>query len=119
MKIKVADLYDLSLGLNDLAGKELPISTSLKVEQNQKNVSEELVASDKVRQKIIESHKTKDLVESIHDIDDEGQKKIDELMKQDVELNLKTIDIKELGKISIKPRTLTFLKTILKQENAE
>ena len=124
MKIKVADLYDLSLGLNDLADKELPISTSLKIEQNQKRVSEELVSTDKIRQKLIEKYKDNDVkVENGVKIKDDKldifQEEVQELMNQDVELDLKKIDLKDLGEISIKPRSLTFLKTILKTDNAE
>jgi len=124
LKIKVADLYDLSLGLNDLADKELPISTSLKIEQNQKRVSEELVSTDKIRQKLIEKYKDNDVkVENGVKIKDDKldifQEEVQELMDQDVELDLKKIDLKDLGEISIKPRSLTFLKTILKTDNAE
>lgn len=124
MKIKVADLYDLSLGLNDLADKELPISTSLKIEQNQKKVSEELVSTDKIRQKIINKYKDNDVeVENGTKIKegkvDIFQKEVQELMDQDVELDLKKIDLKDLGNISIKPRSLTFLNTILKTDSAK
>lgn len=34
MKVKVDELYDLSLGLADLSDKELPIATSLKIQHN-------------------------------------------------------------------------------------
>lgn len=124
MKIKVADLYDLSLGLNDLADKELPISTSLKIEQNQKKVNEELVSTDKIRQKIVNKYKDDSVkVENGVKIKDDKldifQDEVQELMDQDVELDLKKIDLKDLGEISIKPRSITFLKTILKTDNAE
>lgn len=124
MKIKVADLYDLSLGLNDLADKELPISISLKIEQNQKKVNEELVSTDKIRQKIINKYKDNDVkVENGTKIKegkvDVFQKEVQELMDQDVELDLKKIDLKDLGEISIKPRSLTFLNTILKTDSAK
>jgi|SRR5690625_11116 len=119
MKIKVSDLYNLSLGLNDLADKELPISTSLKVQRNQKNVSEELVSSDKVRQKIIKEHQKEKFDDGSVKLTDEGIKKIDELMQQDVDVDLQEIKINELEDISIKPSSLNLLNKILKDENAE
>lgn len=42
MKIKLSNLYDLSLGLNDLADKELPIALAFKVQRLQKVVSGEV-----------------------------------------------------------------------------
>lgn len=116
------DLYNLSIGLSDLAEKEFSIGTSLKLERNQKNVSEELISTDKVRQKIIEKYKDKDVkVENGVMIKDEHrdtyQKEVDELMEQDVKLKLEEININDLGNISIKPRTLMLIKKMLKQEN--
>ena len=118
MKIKVSDLYDLSLGLADLAEKELPISTSLTIQRNQKKISEELISSDKVRQTIIEEHTEKKLDEGVVKLDKEGQKKMHELMIQDIELDLQKINIKSLQNITVKPKTLTLLNKIL-EENIE
>lgn len=117
MKLKVGDLYDLSLGLNDLSDKELPIATSLKIEQNHQTVSKELVSTDKVRQKLIEKYKDYDLddggVQLKKDKIDIYHKELNELMEQDVEIELKEINLTELEEISIKPRTLTLLNAIL------
>lgn len=123
--MKVNDLYNLSIGLGDLAEKELNISTSLKLERNQKKVSEELVSTDKVRQKIIEKYKDENakvkngvMIKEEHR--ETYQKEVDELLGQDVDsdLKLEKIKIEDLGNITIKPRTLTLIESMLK-ENAE
>lgn len=119
MKIKVADLYNLSLGLADLADKELPISISLKIQRNQKAVSEELISSDKVRQKIIKEHTEKKLDDGLVKLTPKGIEKMDELMEQEIEIELQDISLEELEGISIKPKTLTQLKTILNENGAE
>lgn len=123
MEILVEDLYDLSLGLSDLAEKELQISTALKIEQNHQNVSKELVSTDKIRKKLIDKYKDYDLddggVQLKKDKINDYHKELDELMKEKVEINLKEINLDELEGIKIKPRSIKFLNKILIQDNAE
>lgn len=119
MKIKVADLYDLGLGLADLADKELAIKVSYKIHRNQQIVTEELQSSEKVRQKIINKYKEKDVDEGFlikKDKIDEFNEELNELMKQEVEVKLQKIKVDELKDIAIKPKTLNMLKTILNAE---
>lgn len=122
MKIKVGDLYNLSLGLNDLSSKELPIALAFKIQRAQKVVSEELIASDKVRQKLIEKYKEKELdngdVQIKKDKLAEFNAKINELMEQEIELNIDKININDLEKAvkKVKPQTLMQLETILKAD---
>lgn len=119
--MKVNDLYNLSIGLADLAEKELNISTSLKIERNQKNVSEELISTDKVRQKIIGKYKDPDAkVENGVMIKEEHretyQKEVEELLEQDVDLELEKVKVDDLGNITIKPRTLMLIKEMIKED---
>ena len=122
MKVKVADLYNLSLGLNALSNKELPISLAFKIQRAQKTVSEELIASDKVRQSVIEKYKEKELdngdVQIKKDKLAEFNAKINELMEQEIELNIDKININDLEKSvkKVKPQTLMQLETILKAD---
>ena len=119
MKIKVADLYDLSLGLADLADKELAIKVSYKIHRNQQIVAEELQSSERVRQKIINKYKEKEVEGGIKI--KEGKlnafhNEMEELMKQEIEVKLHEIKLDELKNISIKAKTLNLLKTILNAE---
>lgn len=122
MKIKVADLYNLSLGLNELSKKELPIALAFEIQRVQKKVSEELIASDKVRQSLIEKYKEKELdnggVQIKKDKLNEFNRKINELMSQEIDLDVKKINIDDLEKSveKVKPQTLMQLETILKAE---
>jgi len=120
MEILVEDLYDLSLGLSDLAEKELQIGTALKIEQNHQNVSKELVSTDKIRKKLIDKYKDYDLVDGSvqlkKDKINDYHKELDELMKEKVEIDLKEINLGELEGIKIKPRSIKFLSKILIQD---
>lgn len=122
MKIKVADLYNLSLGLNELSKKELPIALAFKIQRAQKKVSEELIASDKVRQSLIEKYKEKVLdngdVQIKKDKLNEFNEKINELMAQEIDLDIEKINIDDLEKSveKVKPQTLMQLETILNAE---
>ena len=122
MKIKVADLYNLSLGLNELSKKELPIALAFKIQRAQKKVSEELIASDKVRQSLIEKYKEKELdngdVQIKKDKLNEFNEKINELMAQEIDLDIEKINIDDLEKSveKVKPQTLMQLETILNAE---
>src|SRR5690606_10533400 len=116
MKSKDDDLYDLTLGFSDLADKELSRATSLKVYRNQKSISEEMISSDKIRQKIIEEHTVESLDDRTVKLDETGIKKINELMNQEIEIDLQKLTIEELKDIKVKPKTLNMLKTILNAE---
>lgn len=119
MKIKVADLYDLSLGLNDLSEKELPISVSFKIHRNQQTVSEELISAEKLRQKIIDKYKEKEVEDGIKIKEgklNDFHNEMNELMKQEIEVKLHEIKLDEIKNISIKAKTLNMLKTILNAE---
>ena len=122
MKIKVADLYNLSLGLNELSKKELPIALAFKIQRAQKKVSEELIASDKVRQSLIEKYKEKELENGVVQIKkdklNEFNDKINELMAQEIDLDIEKINIDDLEKSveKVKPQTLMQLETILNAE---
>lgn len=122
MKIKVADLYNLSFGLNELSRKELPIALAFKIQRAQKKVSEELIASDKVRQSLIEKYKEKELdngaVQIKKDKLNEFNEKINELMAQEIDLDIEKINIDDLEKSveKVKPQTLMQLETILNAE---
>lgn len=122
MKIKVADLYNLSLGLNELSKKELPIALAFKIQRAQKKVSEELIASDKVRQSLIEKYKEKELDNGVVQVKkdklDEFNEKINELMSQEIDLDIEKINIDDLEKSveKVKPQTLMQLETILNAE---
>lgn len=119
MKIKVADLYDLSLGLADISDKELPIATSLKIHRNQQAVSENLISIEKLRQKIIDKYKEKEVEGGIKIKEgklNDFHNEMDELMKQEIEVKLHEIKLDEIKNISIKAKTLNMLKTILNAE---
>jgi len=122
LKIKVADLYNLSLGLNELSKKELPIALAFKIQRAQKKVSEELIASDKVRQSLIEKYKEKELDNGVVQIKkdklNEFNEKINELMAQEIDLDIEKINIDDLEKSveKVKPQTLMQLETILNAE---
>jgi len=88
LKLKLNDLYSLSLGLVSLIEKELPISLAFKIQRIQNKVQEELDASDKVRKKLIEKYKEKELEDGQVQIKKDKLKEfnieMDELMKQEI-----------------------------------
>src|SRR5690625_3425427 len=100
MKLKVADLYDLSLGLNELSQKELPISLSFKIQRAQKVVSDELIASNKIRQQLVGKYKEKELKNGDVQIKKDKlgtfNNEMKELMSQEVDVEIEKIKIKDL-----------------------
>ena len=117
MKLKAFQLYELDEGLADLGEKELPISTSLKIQRTHKAVKSELDPINKVRSKIVNKYKDKELndggVQIKKDKIEVCRKELDELMNQDVEVKVSKINIKELANISVKPKTLGMIGELL------
>lgn len=117
MKLKAFQLYELDEGLADLGDKELPISTSLKIQRTHKAVKNELDPINKVRQKIVNKYKDKVLenggVKIKQDKIEICRKELDELMNQEVELKVSKVNVKELENISVKPKTLGMIGGLL------
>ncbi|MFA1820546.1 hypothetical protein ACDX78_10245 [Virgibacillus oceani] len=118
MKLAVKDLYDLKAGLNDILDKELPTSVAFSIQQSFKKVGDELEPSNEVRKKVTEKYK--EHITNDGRIPDEKKresfkKEMNELLEQEVEINLKKLNLSDLGE-EIKPRTLGLLQTILKEE---
>lgn len=119
MKLTFRTLYDLSSGLNKLLDKELPIKVALFVQQNYKKVDDELKPSDEVRKNLIDKYKEKDNGDGSFNIKkdkfDVFKKEMKELMEQEVDVELKLIQVTDLGDF-IEPRTLGLLEPIIKEE---
>ncbi len=117
MKLKVKDLYDLSLGYGELADKELSTAISFNISRAQKIVSEELIAADKVRKKIVDKYKDKDLpdnqVQIKKDKIKQFDKEMDELMEQDVDVNINKIKLADLSDLKVKPKTFLYLDKVI------
>ncbi|MCR1834964.1 hypothetical protein NSA56_11215 [Oceanobacillus caeni] len=119
MKLTVQELYNLTEGLSTLLDRELPTSVAFSIQRNFKKVGEEVKASDEVRKKIVEKYKQEDnddgTIQLKKDKLDDYQKENNELMEQEVEIDLKSIKLSDLGNM-IKPRTLGLLESIIIEE---
>jgi len=115
--MKVGTIYNISEGLAELSEKELPISIALIIKRNQSKIAAELKSTDELRDKIINKYKEfqrgdgsiqlkKDKIPAFN-------KEYEELMNEEIEIDLQTIDINTIEGISIKPRTLTLIDPIL------
>lgn len=115
--MKILDLYNLQEGLTDLSQKEMNVSVAFKVQKNHKLVTDELKSANEVRQKLIDKYKESDdgqgNVKLKKDKVQDFNKESNELLEQKVDIELKHINTDELEGISIKPRTLALLETVL------
>lgn len=118
MKLTVQELYNLIDGLSSLLDKEIPTSVAFSVQRNFKRISEEVKASDEVRKKIVEKYKEKDNEDGTIQLKKDKlknyQKESDELMQQEVDIDLRVINLADLGE-SIKPRILGLLEPIIEE----
>lgn len=119
MKLTVKEVYNLSEGLNELLDKDLATSTAFTIQRNFTKVGDEVKSSNEVRKKIIEKYKDKENEDGTIQLKKDKlvdyRKEYDELMAQEVEVDLKTINLSDLGE-TIKPRTLGLLEPIIKEE---
>ena len=122
MKLTVEQLYALVEGLNSLVEKELPISAAFSIQKNISTVTNELEASDKLRDKIIQKYASEVKEDGSADIPQENvanfHKEHDELMKHEVEIELSSIKYSQLGE-TITPQALGQLIPILKKDDEE
>ena len=117
MQIDVSDIFNLNEGLTTLSEKELPVGVAFNIQRTHRIIGEELKTAEETRTKLINRYKDKDLengrVQLKENKLDEFSKELDELLKQEVKIDVEKINIKELENISVTPKTLGLLNTIL------
>ena len=117
MQLTVKDVFDINQGLMDLAEKELPIGVAFNIQLTHRKITEEVKTAENLRNKIVQKYKEKDLkngrVQLKEDKLDEFNKEMDELMKQKVNVNINKIKIHDLESITVAPKTLGLIHTIL------
>ena len=122
MELTVEKLYAIVEGLNTLMDKELPISAAFSVQRNMKVLSNELEASDKLRDKIVQKYASEIKEDGTATIPNENmesfQKEYDELMKHEIGIDIEPILKTQLGD-SIKPKTIAQLSDILADDYKE
>ena len=121
MEVAVNDIFNLNKGLTTLSEKELPVGVAFSIQRINRIVGYELKTAEEMRTKLINKYKDKDLedgrIQLKEDKLDEFKKELDELLKQKVKIDVKKINIKELESISVTPKTLGLLNTILENAN--
>ncbi|MGP4074119.1 hypothetical protein ACTWQB_16560 [Piscibacillus sp. B03] len=120
MQLTVKDIYELQEGLSELANKELPVAVAFKLQLNLRKVADEYQSAQKLRDKIVQKYKEKDLengrVRIKEDKLETFKQEIDELMAQEVKVNLQKIDINDLDDIKVSAKALSLTHKILKGE---
>jgi len=121
MEVEVNDVFSLNEGLNTLSEKELPVGVAFNIQRINRVVGDELKTAEEMRVKLINKYKDKDLDNGQVKLKEnklgEFNKELDELLKQKVKIDVKKINIKELESISVTPKTLGLLNTILEDAN--
>lgn len=121
--MKISELQNIFTGLSQLAAKELPIKTSLKIQRNYQKVDDALKPSEEVNKKLVEQYKESDDgqggVTLKKETAPEFHRKRAELLDEDVEVELESIGIEEIEQVAegtIKTQTLILLDEIIKEE---
>lgn len=116
MKLTVKDVYSLAEGLSLLLEQEFATETAFTIQRNHNKVIEEFNIAENLRKKLVDKYKEKDLengnIKLKKDKAKDYSKEYKELLKQEVNVDLKTIRLDELGETA-KPRTLGLLKKII------
>src|SRR5699024_5150158 len=118
--MKMEDVFKLMNGLQALINKELPIGTAYKIQSNFKKVADEVQVADNLRQKLIKKYDVEVLENKIKvksGKEKEFNKEINELFKQESDIELKHIKMNDLEGINIKPSTIMLLQPILKDDD--
>jgi len=114
------DVFKLMNGLQALINKELPIGTAYKIQSNFKKVADEVQVADNLRQKLIRKYDVEVLENKIKvksGKEKEFNEEMNELFKQESDIELKHIKMNDLEGINIKPSTIMLLQPILKDDD--
>jgi len=117
IKLKNGELQGVSMGLNDLRAKELPVKVAYWVAKIARKIESELRDFEAARMRLIDKHGEKD-DKGILLMDGGSYKMIDmeafgaeyaELADIDVEIDCNTLPLDSFGDAAIKPQTMFLL----------
>ncbi len=115
MKVTLRELNNIAGSLDKLGAKELPVATMFKVLQMFKKCQVELETLDVSYKKV--SKKYSEVVDGNPTIKEdkieEYNKEVDALFATEVEVDLQTISVKDLGDIKVKASDIQGLEKIL------
>jgi len=125
MKIKVGEIQGLVEGLKSIIEEKLPAKASYWLARDASKLSRELQTFEQTRLKIVEKYCKRDKKgEPIIDKENNQydmadmvafQKEFRTIMDEEIEIDLKTIALSELGDVKIKPLDLIKLEKIIKE----
>ncbi|QNO14916.1 hypothetical protein HYG86_09090 [Alkalicella caledoniensis] len=123
IEIRLGELKGILEGLQVLIEKEIPIKVSYRISKMVKKVVEEYNLFEESRQKLLEKHGEKD--EKGQLISKEGMvvfkdaeefhKEFHSLSNTDIELDIKSLKLDDLGNITLSPKTLLALDKVIKE----
>lgn len=105
--MKVANVYEINLGLTALLDCKTPTRTSYKIQVNHQKSVDALSVPEKMRKELLEKYG------SDAEYSEDFAREVDELMSQEADVEFKTIKLSELDGVSVSPRTLSLLEGIL------
>ena len=124
VKIKVGEIRFLINGLKKIIDKELPVRTAYKLSKITQAVNNEFNALEVARGNLIKKYAKKD--EKTEDprgeikVDPEKEqeffKEFATLLEEDVEIDIDTIPLNDLGNISLTTADMLSLQKIIKEE---
>lgn len=117
----IQEVLSISSGLGKILQQDFPVLTSYKLSKIAKVLRDELVPFEETRKKLFEKYGEQDEKSNQLKIKDDQignfQEEMNKVLTQEVELNIETIDVKELGTdIKLKPVDLIELDKILTSE---
>lgn len=114
MKITIEDLYGLAEGITELSNKELPTKSAFVVSRNLKKIKEEIQSAEEIRSKLLERFSVDGEIEKGRE--KEFNAEFSELLEQEIDINLSTISLDDIGDTATAKMLLSLDKIIKEDE---
>lgn len=119
MKVTLGELKIAEQALNKIMGASLPIKIAYYLSKTITIIGEELTHLETARRKLIEKYGEKDEKENLRVTDKNFEKfkeEYQQLFKEEVEINIKTIKLSELADVKLTPAEVLALGKLLEND---
>lgn len=116
MKVKIQDIVAAAPTIQKLSGISLPVKVSYNIARNLKKIQRELEPFEKARIELVRKHGNEDeegkLVVKEENMQ-EFYKEMTELLEEEIEIDIRSIDIEGLAKIELSPTEMQLIDFML------
>jgi len=119
MKLKIREILEARPVLEKITNFSLPVKTSYNIMRNMRKIEQEIKPFEQSRLQLVRKYGKPDETGKITVTEDNMQKFYEDmasLLEEDVDIDIRTIKIDQLGEVKLTPNEIQFIDFLLEKE---